>query len=112
MAGLKLISTAVAALLVLSCAVAEFEAGMVPAEKAETHRVLTRSSMEPLSRRDSLRLLYEYQTNKQVLLNNYIVFKDGEYQLCISRPRAMSLGVDSQTYDDYVSYVAKKNERQ
>ncbi len=43
---------------------------------------------------------------------NYIVFKDGEYQLCISRARAMSLGVDSQTYDDYVSYVAKKNERQ
>ena len=45
-------------------------------------------------------------------MDNYIVLKDGEYQLCISRERALSLGVDSQTYDDYISYLAKKNERQ
>lgn len=112
MAGTKIISTAIAALLVLSCAVAELEAGTSSADMAETNQVLTRSSTEPLSKRDSLRLLYEFQTNKRVLMDNYIVLKDGEYQLCISRERALSLGVDSQTYDDYISYLAKKNERQ
>ena len=99
-----------AALLLTSCAVAEIETEQA-AVNPSSGRLQTRSTLGLLTRTDSLRLIYEFQTNKRVLLHNYLLHKNGEYILCISRERALSLGVDSETYDEYVAYVVKLNER-
>ena len=92
-----------------SSAVAEVEPEAAIAPQ-DTRGVKVKSSGEAMTRLDTLRLIYDYQTSPRVLLNNHIVHKDGEYRLMIPKDRASSLGVSSETYDRYESYVEKLNE--
>lgn len=103
------IGLAVLALL-SSCAVAEIEREVV-SPQSEVIGTKVKSSNECMTRRDSLKLLYKYQTDARTLLGSYIVKKNGEYKICISKENALDLGIDAELYDRFEDYTEKMNKR-
>jgi hypothetical protein len=69
----------------------------------------TKSSVDGMSREDSLRRVYEIQTNREGFLVRHIVQEDGEWIIRISRENALSLGIGADTYDFYQAYVNRLN---
>ena len=69
----------------------------------------TKSSVDGMSREDSLRMVYEIQTNREGFLVRHIVQEDGEWIIRISRENALSLGIGADTYDFYQAYVNRLN---
>ena len=98
-------------LLAVSCAVEELELAYEAAESS-SRVVRTKSAPTVLSRRDSLQLLYEYQTRGDVFILNHLTGSKGNYSLEISRNDAISLGVAPEVYDFYSSFVEQLNEKQ
>ena len=62
-----------------------------------------------MSREDSLRMVYEIQTDREGFLVRHIVQEDGEWIIRISRENALSLGIGADTYDFYQAYVNRLN---
>ena len=66
---------------------------------------------EPQSKEDSLKLVYKFQTSKEVFMQNYVNFANGKFYLSISRESAKSFGVSDELYDKYVEHVRHSNEQ-
>ena len=98
-------------ILAASCAVEEIS--MSPEHADYSSRIVhTKSAPVVFSRRDSLQLLYEYQTRGDVFILNHLTGSKGNYSLEISRNDAISLGVAPEVYDFYSSFVEQLNEKQ
>lgn len=95
-------------LLMSSCAVTEMEF-LKDASTSDTFSIHTKSEIETMSREDSLRRVYEIQTNREGFLLRHIVMEDGEWKIGISRENAISLGVESGVYDFYLAYIDRIN---
>ena len=94
----------IVSLLAVSCAVEEISLAQDSADP--TSRIVrTKSAPVVLSRRDSLRLLYEYQTRGDAFILNHLTGSKGNYSLEITRNDALALGVSPQVYDFYSSFV-------
>ncbi len=98
-------------LLIASCAIEELELAS-DAHDNSSRIVRTKSAPAVLSRRDSLRLMYEYQTRGDVFVLNHLTGSKGNYSLEISRNDAIALGVKPEVYDFYSRFVEQLNERQ
>lgn len=66
---------------------------------------------EGLSKEDSLKLVYKFQTSKDVFMQNYVNFANGKFYLSISRESAKSFGVPDEIYDKYQEHVQSCNEQ-
>jgi hypothetical protein len=88
--------------------VAELETATTPSTRVSGQ---TKAGDVVLSRADSLQLIYQFQTNKRMTLQNYVFLKNGRYELCITRERALSLGIDTDAYDECIAFVNKLNAR-
>lgn len=66
---------------------------------------------EPLSKEDSLKLVYKFQTSKEVFMQNYVNFANGKFYLSISRESAKSFGISDDLYDQYLDHVRNCNEQ-
>lgn len=95
-------------MLLSSCAVTEMDL-LKEAPSPATFSIYTKSDIETMSREDSLRRVYEIQTNREGFLLRHIVMEDGEWKIGISRDNAISLGVESGVYDFYQSYIDRIN---
>lgn len=112
MVNIKKFSLAIIALFLLtSCAVEELELES-QATVSGARSVRTKSAPVLLTRRDSLRLLYEYQTRGDVFVLNHLSGSKGMFSLDLSRNDAISLGVSPEVYDFYSRFVEQLNERQ
>ena len=81
---------------------------MPPSMTGEVPRV--KSSMAaPMSREDSLRQVFKFQTDKDVILRNYVNFAEGEFRLSISREAAKALDVSDEIYDRNADWVQISN---
>ena len=102
---------AMVAALASSCAVEELE--LESKEPVSGSRIVrTKSAPVVLTRRDSLRLLYEYQTRGDVFVLNHLTGSKGNFSLDLSRNDAVALGVPPEVYDFYSRFVEQLNERQ
>lgn len=101
----------VLSLLTASCAVEELNVASDP-DNSVTRIVRTKSAPVVMSRKDSLRLLYEYQTRGDVFVISHLAGNRGNYTLELSRSGAISLGVAPETYDFYSSFVEELNVHQ
>ena len=100
-----------ASLLLASCAVEELE--LESKEPVSGSRVVrTKSAPVVLTRRDSLRLLYEYQTRSDIFVLNHLTGSKGNYSLDLSRNDAITLGVSPEVYDFYSNFVEQLNNKQ
>ena len=72
--------------------------------------VRTKSAPVVLSRKDSLRLIYEHQSRGDVFVLNHLTGSKGRYSLEISRNDAIALGVAPEVYDFYNSFVEQLNQ--
>lgn len=95
-------------MLLSSCAITEMEIAQAPSTSTRI-TARTKSSVDGMSREDSLRRLYEIQTNREGFLVRHIVQEDGEWIIRISRENALSLGIGADTYDFYQAYVNRLN---
>lgn len=112
MVNIKKFSLAIiASFLLTSCAVEELELES-QATVSGARSVRTKSAPVLLTRRDSLRLLYEYQTRGDIFVLNHLTGSKGNYSLVISRNDAVALGVPPEVYDFYSCFVEQLNERQ
>ncbi len=95
-------------LMLSSCAVAEMEIAHEPS--VHKQRIAkTKSDMGFMSREDSLRMVYEIQTNREGFLVRHIGQENGEWTIRISRENALTLGISAETYDFYQEYVNRLN---
>ena len=101
----------IASLLLASCAVEELE--LESKEPVSGSRVVrTKSAPMILTRRDSLRLLYEYQTRSDIFVLNHLTGNKGNFSLDLSRNDAITLGVSPEVYDFYSNFVEQLNQKQ
>ena len=101
----------IASLLLASCAVEELE--LESKEPVSGSRVVrTKSAPVILTRRDSLRLLYEYQTRSDIFVLNHLTGSRGNFSLDLSRNDAITLGVSPEVYDFYSNFVEQLNQKQ
>ena len=101
----------IASLLLASCAVEELE--LESKEPVSGSRVVrTKSAQVVLTRRDSLRLLYEYQTRSDIFVLNHLTGSKGNFSLDLSRNDAITLGVSPEVYDFYSNFVEQLNNKQ
>lgn len=107
----RIICVIIVSLLAVSCAVEELELASEAAESS-SRVVRTKSAPTVLSRRDSLRLLYEYQTREDVFVLNHLTGSKRNYSLEISRNDAVSLGVAPEVFVFYSSFVEQLNGKQ
>ena len=111
MVRIKLIAfLTISLMFVASCAIAELDQAPVSAS-TRSRGVRTKSAPVLMSRRDSLRLLYEYQTRGDAFLLNHLTGTKGSLSLEISRKDAVSLGISPEMYDFYSSFVEQQNEK-
>lgn len=100
----------IASLLLASCAVEELE--LESQEPVSGSRVVrTKSAPVVLTRRDSLRLLYEYQTRSDIFVLNHLTGSRGHFSLDLSRNDAITLGVSPEVYDFYSNFVEQLNNK-
>ena len=100
----------IASLLLASCAVEELE--LESKEPVSCSRVVrTKSAPVILTRRDSLRLLYEYQTRSDIFVLNHLTGSKGNFSLDLSRNDAIILGVSPEVYDFYSNFVEQLNNK-
>lgn len=95
-------------LLLSACAVTEMEITQA-STKPVRMPIRTKSVVGELSREDSLRMVYEIQTDREGFLVRHICQEDGEWVIRISRENALSLGIGADTYDFYQAYVNRLN---
>jgi len=101
----------IASLLLASCAVEELE--LESKEPVSSSRIVrTKSAPVVLTRRDSLRLLYEYQTRSDIFVLNHLTGSRGNFSLDLSRNDAITLGVSPEVYDFYSNFVEQLNQKQ
>lgn len=72
----------------------------------ESH--LTKSGA-PSCQMDSLELAVFFQTDKDHIMINRVIFKDSVYVLGISRSSAYDIGISKDLYDKYLEYVDELN---
>lgn len=100
----------IASLLLASCAVEELE--LESKEPVSGSRIVrTKSAPVVLTRRDSLRLLYEYQTRSDIFVLNHLTGSKGNFSLDLSRNDAITLGVSPEVYDFYSNFVEQLNNK-
>ena len=95
-------------LAVSSCSVMTEQELLAPSEMDVMPKVKSGVSA-PMSREDSLKLVFKFQTNKEAIMQSYINFAEGEFRLSISREAAKDLGVSDEIYDKYVEQVRVNN---
>lgn len=94
-----------------ACAVEEIS--LTSEETVSASRIVrTKSTPVVLSRKDSLRLMYEYQRRDDLFVLNHITGSKGNFSLDLSRPDAMALGISPEFYDFYSSFVEQLNNKQ
>lgn len=106
-----LASVLISSLFLTSCAVAEPDP-TPPADIVRSCGVRTKSAPVLMSRRDSLRLLYEYQTKGNAFLVNHLTGNKCNLSLEVSRKDAVSLGISPELYDFYSNFVEQLNDNQ
>ena len=65
-----------------------------------------------LTRKDSLRLLYEHQKREDVFVLKHLMGGKGNFYLDLSRNEAIAMGVSPDVYDFYSDYVDHLNNTQ
>lgn len=79
-------------------------------EPLSLESLLTRSGGVPVTV-DSLSMQSSMQSDFDIIMMNQIIYKDSVFVLSISRADALSIGVSSEKYDDYCSYVMELNDQ-
>lgn len=103
----RLLFLTVLALGFASCSVTELYPDTENPVKART--LNTRSATSGFASADSLRLIYEHQTSKDALMLRLIVEEDETYRIKIPQELAIKIGVDAETYSEYVKFVEALN---
>lgn len=95
-------------LALCSCSVMTEQEPPAPSEMGGIPKVKS-SVAVTMSREDSLKQVFKFQTNKDAIMQNYVNFAEGEFRLSISREAAKDLGVSDEIYDKYVEQVRVSN---
>ena len=90
-----------------SCSVTELYPDTENPVKART--LNTRSATSGFADADSLRLIYEHQTSQDALMLRLLVKEDETYRIKIPQELAIKIGVDAETYSEYVNFVEALN---
>lgn len=92
------------ALFLLSCSVAE----LTPVQQREVvGRYSQTRSLNAVV--DSVEMISRIQSDKEVLIMNQVLFRDGRFTLDLSKADAESLGIQDELYDKYSHYVEEIN---
>lgn len=106
----RLIISFVILLAAIGC-VAELEAVKTTNTEEKPAIVTTRTKAASSVMKDSLRIESELQQNKDFMMLNLIVRKEGKYVLFLTEEEAKMVGVTDEMYAHYEEMVKEMNKR-
>ena len=97
-------------LSIISCSrnVLETAPPKAGADSFDVESLLTKSAA-PTCQMDSIELAVFFQTDKDHIMINRVIFKDSVYVLGLSRSSAYDIGISKDLYGKYLEYVDELN---